>query len=674
MKMYEIVIATIMVGLNYLIYRNFVKQEKCCFKEAVILILVTMPIVLLSINMVSDTLTADELQYMDAIINLVHLDEPNVAAKLMLQYRTSQMLFGTIFNLIPRFIFENISYTNLIVLYKLLHWVVFYLIGMVIVYIVKMKYMRQSDSALKNLFAYIVCFFSVMGLPMTISIMKVCNYDASNVMFGTLGILLVGVDVLNETDEKGQYKYSKWGMFISVLGCLDKWSSAGYFMICLTLYVYSCMNRKRTNKIVVAFIETAKSILIALLIGYANLYYIGFILSDGNMESIKFGHIAFSFTNIFTIIFEGIEARVSENALFYIFLLYILVVIAAIMMYEAVNYLKGKKEYIKIFNKITVICICLFIGGGVISTYLIPQLLGAYAPVQAGELSVNTPWGEYHYGAYTYVGHKFSQIAYAFATVICNLPTSFLLLLIIYIFLMLKSRIDNIIYQCVILGSLVVICLFAYMDQPSDPRYFGVSILLMILSVLVAIYNQYIFALEADRMKKVFRVVVLPAILLCGFELILYAPNVKIFSPIWCIRTAEWKQSVRIGQWDAGEAMSWGEELALAGRQINKLIEKDGLSANEVTIYSDYGVQWLLNPGYTIKRMTEVDDTTRLNEKEYFVFTKKRLFRTNELPPSIYEIEPIATVKYKGEICSWIYNGLQLKKYGDAYGATGIQK
>lgn len=440
-------------------------------------------------------------------------------------------------------------------------------------------------------------------------------------------------------------------------------------MICMVLYVYFKANRITKYKLKIILIETAKGIGFALLVGYINLHYISFALADGRLiEEISLGHIVFSFIQLLLIAFEGtVEAKVSINALFYLFLLYLTIAVTSIIFCKLVAFIKGKRDWQRIINKGVAICLCIFILGALYSTYCVPQLIGPYAPVEEGEVSAKVIWGEYHYNAYSYPIHKMMQILYAFATIVCNLPTSFLILFVFYIFLLFRNKISENIFQWVILGCLTIICLFAVMDQPSDSRYFGVCILLMVLSIISAIYNDYIFYADKEKMRKISKQWMLPAILLCEWELAIYMPNVKIFAPIWNIRTQEWRESVRIGTWYAGEAMSWGEEVAIAGKKINDLIKRDGLEPGEVTIYSDYGTTWIMNPGYKLKAMNESFTSVGLDEKTYYIFTKKALFRTNELPPFLYTIEPISTVEYKGEICSWIYKGSQLKKYQDFF-------
>lgn len=203
MLLYEIIITLFAILLNLFLYKKS-NTNKFSKIEMTFFGLVSPLIVFISIYMVSDTITVDEMQYMNVISNMHHiLDVPSVAYKLMLQYRTSQMVFGTLFSLIPRTIFEGLSHTTLIVIYKMIHWVTFYIVGISIIYVVQRHYIKRSKESWKNVMAWIISFYLVFGIPMTISVMKVCNYDASNVMLGTLAILLVGKEVIALTKKEG---------------------------------------------------------------------------------------------------------------------------------------------------------------------------------------------------------------------------------------------------------------------------------------------------------------------------------------------------------------------------------------------------------------------------------------------------------------------------------------
>lgn len=214
-----------------------------------------------------------------------------------------------------------------------------------------------------------------------------------------------------------------------------------------------------------------------------------------------------------------------------------------------------------------------------------------------------------------------------------------------------------------IVASILVIAILACMNQPSDPRYFGVPTLLVCLAVFITLHNSYMVTCAGQKIKRGI-IIGMTGVFVCWTaELIVYEPNIKIFAPTWCFRSAEWKRTVRLGHWEAGEAMSWGEELALAGEKINKIVESKGIPYRDVTIYSSYGQIWLKNPGYVLKSTGEINKDTEFDETTYFIWTKKSLFRMLDLPPFLEEVEPIDTVEYKGEICSWIYEGDQLKNY-----------
>lgn len=298
---------------------------------------------------------------------------------------------------------------------------------------------------------------------------------------------------------------------------------------------------------------------------------------------------------------------------------------------------------------------------GIYGSYFVPQRMHPFDMLKEGELSASTLWGQYHYGAYTVFSHKLLQCVYAFATIISNLPTATCVLLLAGAVLFGKKRNSlEIWYAFVIMACIAVVIILACMDQPSDSRYFGVPILCAVLTIWTAVYNEWITQII---FKKRVLIAILVIICVWNMELAVYQPNIKIFAPVWLVRSRDFGQSVRLGQWYAGEAMSWGEELALAGKKINTLVMNNEIG--NVTIYSNYGITWLKNPGYVLKRLKEVDEYTKFDSTSYFVLTKKALFRMTELPPFITEVAPVTTVEYRGEICSWIYSGEQLLEYKD---------
>lgn len=675
MYLYEIVIAFVAVCVGLLCFMNVFGLKRINMLQMFILVLCMAAMIFFSVNMVSDTITVDEIHYMNVIVNLKNvLDNPVMASKLMLQYRTSQMIFGTFFTFMSEILVDKNSNIELVILYKILHWIVFYVIELVIVMIFCKKYLKRSKGIWKNILSWLVTFSIVFALPMSVSVMKICNYDASNVMFGTLGIILVGVDVIG-TLQKGTFcnaKYSWLGLFMSILGCLDKWSSGVYFIICAILCCFAKLirsdDKKVGNKIKIILTEPVKIVFFSLLCGYANLQFIRLVLWGGvSYEEIKFGHVAFPFTNLFAIIFEGVAAESSQHAILYVLLLYLVVLMISLLFFWLYTFIKENHNVLNILNIFCILGLIVVLIAGIYGTFFVPQRIGPWDKVDAGEYSSKTVWGEYHYNANSWLGHKAMQIIYAFATLVCNFPTSISILLLMYIILFFRKKINESIYQIVLGASIAVIIIFACMNQPSAPRYFGVPILLLCLSSWGAIYNSYILDCNGYMCKKIITITS-GMILLWIIELILYIPNISFFSPLWCYHSKEWGKNVRLGQWYAGEAMSWGEELAIAGRKIDEMVKQGGMDAENITIFSNYGLVWLKNPGYIVKRVSEIDDTVSFDDTIYFVLTKKALFRMEELPPFLYEVEPLMVSEYKGEITTWIYSGTQLENYRYYFG------
>ncbi len=678
----EIIAAVAAILSNLWFYKKYIKKGQISLCESCILFLGIAPVAFLSVQMVSDTITADETQYMRAIIAMENLlKDPVVAEKLMLQYRLSQMLFGTLFMLLPRAVVSYMPQTILLVLYKFLHWLFFFLMGEIMACIVCRKYLVQTVQAWKQMLAWVLVSGLVLGLPMSISVMKVCNYDASNVIFGSLGILLVGIEVMDAMHGKEiGYSIAGWlGMFCCVLGCLDKWSCGIYFIICAVLFCFAkviCFHGTVYGKIKNALVYAASIMVSALLFGYLNLEYIHVVLAKGQIyEKIGFGHIAFSFVNLLTILLEesGGAARVTPYAGLYILLLALAIAAAALLLALLYAYISRKIPrggvQRKAFGRLMLVVPALMVCGGIYSTYFIPQMMEPYERLKDGERFADVIWGVYHYGAFTLLGHKAAQILYAFATVVCNLPSATLLLFAVFIIVLWKEQEMELFYPVVICGCVAVVAILACMNQPSDARYFGVPIYLMSLGTFSVFFNRMLAPCgESKKNISLIFAGILGGAVLSLAELAAYMPNVKIFAPVWYCHSKEWKQTVRLGHWDAGEAMSWGEELALAGRKIKGLAEESGMEPGEITIYSNYGQIWLKNPGFTIRSVSDQNLDMRFDDTTYVVLTKKRLFRTMELPDFLDKVEPVDVVAYRGEICSWIYKGSQLIDFKDYFG------
>lgn len=267
----------------------------------------------------------------------------------------------------------------------------------------------------------------------------------------------------------------------------------------------------------------------------------------------------------------------------------------------------------------------------------------------------------YHYGARTFIGHFIAKLCYMCATVICNYPSAVLCMLALSAGLALKHGQDDRMTVCnlVYTSGIALLALYVMAGLPSDARYYSYPILIIVLSSIYTCYLYY----HGTKMKNIFA---LSLTILWILEMLLYVPNIKAFSPIWVMRDRSFNESVRKGEWYAGEVMFWGENVALAGRKIKNIVDlNDDISYSDVTIYNDYGNIWIENPGFSFKELGDYDGSG-LDEKTFIVLNKFALFR-KDVPLFLESVDPMDTISYKGEIGAWIYRGDQLKEYEEYF-------
>ena len=213
--------------------------------------------------------------------------------------------------------------------------------------------------------------------------------------------------------------------------------------------------------------------------------------------------------------------------------------------------------------------------------------------------------------------------------------------------------------------NLVQPILFSIAGQPAGERYYAVTIL---MQVIICYYYIYTGKMEV-QVKFKHRIFFGILGMLYMAEMLLFTPNIKIFSPVWVVRSKDYKESIRKGAWYAGEAMTWGEDMSIAGNMIKDMVDKQGIEDyGQISIYGNYGSIWLNNPGFKINKINMGSDTVdyKWDDTEYMVLSKFALYRY-DIPEFIYDVEPTATIEYNGEISSWIYKGSQLEKYKEYF-------
>jgi len=643
-------------------------------KYALPYLLFSLPVLYFSINMVTECMTADEWVHMSAIVDIENMKNlEGFALAMQYQYRTSQMVFGTAFRIIPQDIKNIVSIYTLLRIYKLIHWYFFFGIALFISSIWRNEILDKEINNIKFRFVDNVILYSLLALPVSCLLLKVCNYDAPYIYFAILGISLIVA-----AEKRDNLKYAYFGTIAAVFGCMDKFPGLLYWCICVMFFIYigirhtEFWSRKLVGAIKYCLLATGSAVGIS----WLSLVYLVF-LENGLCAKINIGSVLFPLTHVLRLfisqndVIDHINERsYCDGAVSLLFVIMLIILICAFIVqgYDWVNK-KFNGSLSKVLVLVNAFLLCLSIVGGVIGAYCIPQYQTPYREIEIGYYNSPDHFGStiYHFGATNAVVHFIYKLFYAYATILCNYPSVILLLLILEIYILVK-RIDIIkesFVHIVMFISLIQPILFSIAGQPAGERYYGVTIL---MQVLICCYYIYVGKIKIQvNYKCRMAFCVLGALYMA--EMLLFSPNIKIFSPVWVYRSEDYKQSIRKGTWYAGEAMTWGEDIAIAGNMIKDIVDGEGLEDyGTISIYGNYGNIWLNNPGFNIGKISKDSGASnyKWDDTEYMVLSKFTLYRY-DVPEFIYEVDPVATIEYNGEISSWIYRGSQLEKYKEYF-------
>lgn len=368
------------------------------------------------------------------------------------------------------------------------------------------------------------------------------------------------------------------------------------------------------------------------------------------------------FARYLKMLVTGVWDEVNDNVLFTYMIVFIFLVILSLFMSTLYHILvKKTKTGQTVIVKINSLLGIVSLLAGVVATYITKRYIygiadlpdGVYIPVESVNGSLLL------YGAKTAIGHYAALISHEYGIVYAAYPTVMLVMIAAAYFIMKKKYSDEYVLQMVLSSSIAIILGFGIFGTLVATRYLAVQILVL---GMIAVYYLGKIDFEWVRLADWIKKVIVPVMLVFYiFEMTLYLPVFSCFAPLWIIRGQKFKDSFEMGITKIGESYTWGEELAIVGKMIEKTVGSSG----DVTILTDYGGMWLSNPGYKIMRLKMIDNNDiPWDEDTYFIFTKFTMFRCG-IPPFIIEVEPYKRIEYNSETTVWIYNAEQLVDYRD---------
>lgn len=634
---------------------KFAGYEK---KGIIIHTIIIAPFLYFSINMLTEVVTADEGQYIFAFVDPQNIKmRGSFAFKVLYEYKFSQLTIGTIFSVIPTYVRERMGEDGCAVLYKILHYFLMLLISLMTARVWRNQIFEEKSKE-KLRVSEDALLITLIGMPLACLLLKVCNYDS-----GSTYLAILGFSLLWGAYKRKSLRQGFWSTMVVALGVLDKWTALPYFCIAVVLFAHLIFETSDDKKYVRGLLGAICVYISSNVLGLITLLCLK-ITQGGLIAPIGIGNVTFSFTHAARgllspdMSIDYTDATAYDNdALRYVFL----IIIAIAVCYTVVEFLIRiiNDRLVLVINKCCAIFeIAVFAWGGY-AAYRIPLKIAEYSPIKQGYYQSldNFDGWTYHYGAKTAIGHFLYKIGYMFGTIICSYPTLIMIciLTVAFIIVLRKREFFTDSFAGLLWSSALLLMLaYAVAGLPSGARYFSFSIYM--LALVAIFYGNKIFDFKSPQQRSVITM----GMILAVFEMALYLPNFANFSPIWIVHDADHNHSIRKGEWYIGETMLWGEELAIAGNKIQRLTD-----AESVKLFTNYGGMWLQKK--KDKRVEVKSIYTSLSELEfdestYYVFNKFRLFR-DDVPEFIYDLEPVETIEFKGDIGAWIYRGDQLKSY-----------
>lgn len=628
----------------------FFALSKLRFDNRFLCLVISLPFIVFSLAMVSEAVMIDEWQYMTEFININRMNPlGEVYVKTSYQYRFSEGLYGTIF-LIIRYFIRDMSDHRALVLYKMFHWLLCYVISVIITSLYASLIKGQTKVRIQST---LLVLYSLIALPVACYLMKICNYDSMNSYLALLGIAF-GVYYY----KKKKAIYGILAVIVSSLGSLEKNFGVVYLGLTILVLIYASNKKYEMSFIKRLLMNFAISVIAyftAIVISITNLFYIRF-LQGQKVDSLE--------TAIYpiTYIFDSLLTRGNSK-------ISILLLICVSAVFSFLVYLSEKKfkQWKNVADTVTFVVIILMMLIGVIGAFCLKQYYAEFIQSETAYIGIVGGGSKIYYPATTKIGFWLMHIAFFISTYIAAYPTVYLLYIFLGALSLKKSDDDYLLYLLYLVA--IVLPLFKLLGgMPTAIRQFMVEIeLLAILSIY------YFFSNELLLKNRIVQVLSKIGIIVFGIEMIACMPNYGTYSPIWLIRNKQFLDSVELGVFQVCEGMHSGEEMAIGTELVNNQVKENGQNIKDIIIYCNYTTYWLGDPGYdndnihSIRYMSdEIVENIKFSENEYFILSQTTLFR-HKIPAFLDSVTPVAKHKVRGETTIWVYRGDQLKNYKDYF-------
>lgn len=608
------------------------KKRTESFKLASIGCIVCLVGMFIAIEGMTTFLTVDENRAIDIIY---YFPEGSLRHWLMEESRISYCLMGTLWRIIPHSL-EGTTSVEVLQTAKLLHWLLGFLVIILIVDVAQNKILNQENTltSYKVLFNYVILLNGILLFPvLDLGMKNYNNYDLFSMLFGVLAFECLFLGIKNKS-----LNYAWIGYIISVLALLEKPNVLPLCILggaCLILTAYIKYLDKRTNwKHVAGFL--CKMLIVPFGVSILTQVYVINILGRNHTQIHPIKHafiilmaaplrLTWKIGQILGI--ERISAgRGGWALLFSLGLIGIGICFCGVLF--CFLYAIGQRKASNIMiRRISVSILALYFVIGIILTYCNTEKLTSFL---ADFVSI-----------VKYFVNAFPLIS---------------LILLMYIIVTYKKNCKNLLlFIALSFGIIGITVSYVAIGEWVSARYMNIYCLLVELCFLILALQQMNNSIFSIKKHIVIAVGMIMGLVL---DIMPSMPAFSFYIPVYSNSVLDTDEA----EWSW---FYWGEQISLAGEEIEDYCIRNDIQLQNVRLYTGYHGAWLTNE-YQISIMGNGWITDAGNrgilDTDFYLFDKTAVY-TGMFPYGIPDVEPIITIKYRNNIVARVYQGSQLINY-----------
>jgi hypothetical protein len=645
-------VETVLLGLS-LIFLFLITFKKNQTLKWVALILLLVPPMYLAVEGATQFLSADPANH--HIQDYIHIRDSDTKAWHSSVYRTSNLVISSFLAIITKYTYVGMTLNDneLKMLAKTIHWLLGFLIIVIIYYLIDKFYIENRQKA----FYFLIYFYSILLLPLNIFALKVITYDLLSMLLGVLTIVLFLIAL-----KMDNVKYALLSIIVGMFAAQEKHIASPILLIAMLVFSYLKLKKSEnvsfTNSLIFSFYAISTAFFTSLI----SFFIVAIVAKNGSIPSIDFAVIVNPIIAYYVII-----SRIFEKGAFSPVSAYFIFLNGFILAFVSLTLVKFKDSINrKVFQFLTYLKPIYFLASsvvilvGIAGSYLVeafyypysPILLENYFPLYSFNSQV------LHFGVQSFFVHIISFIGYTYAVFLSTIPTVYLVIIVLSLIFW-KNFYNRDIFAIWLIIFTIVLAVplfYAIAHIPVFHRYFNLFTFLIILITglkFTYLINDYTYLQKSG--------IILLFCLLLIVEILPFRPVFGAFKPVWNKFSEEFNKTPTIGQVNTAW-LGHGEEIFIFGKKIEKTISfnQNKIYLHPVNIYEFKLGEWLTNN----KMMVINSGKYGFTKSDYYIVN--RLVITQGISFFFENIEPLFTLSYRGYEQAWVYRGDQLKhKFGN---------